>query len=100
MYVTMQYCIYVFQRGTIHNELEILALKGDRIREARVLHLFKGICDGLIALHKHKPVSLAHRYCIVTSRCSFITHSMIVIFTAIAHSMFHGAPTLQSCGSV
>ena len=46
----------------MQNELEILALKRDHIRESRVLHLFKGICDGLMALHRHKPVSLAHRY--------------------------------------
>ncbi len=52
---------YFFQRGTLQEEIDRLATKGEFISEHRLLRLFRGICDGVRALHQASPVPLAHR---------------------------------------
>ncbi|XP_033640038.1 serine/threonine-protein kinase 16-like [Asterias rubens] len=50
-----------FRRGTLQDELDRLATKGEFISEHRLLRLFRGMCDGVRALHQASPVPLAHR---------------------------------------
>ncbi|XP_022080017.1 serine/threonine-protein kinase 16-like isoform X2 [Acanthaster planci] len=50
-----------FRRGTLQEELDRLAHRGEQIPEPRLLRLFRAICDGVKALHHASPVPLAHR---------------------------------------
>ncbi|XP_072179657.1 serine/threonine-protein kinase 16-like [Diadema setosum] len=51
----------LFKRGTLQDELDKLKSKGDQMSEERIWRIFRGICEGIKALHTAKPKPLAHR---------------------------------------
>ena len=50
-----------YRRGSVWDEIELNSLKNKPMAESRILHLIKGMCDGLKAMHSHEPTSYAHR---------------------------------------
>lgn len=53
---------YTLQKGSVWDELEFLTKTSNYMKEQRVVQLFKGICDGVRALHYHQPTPLSHRW--------------------------------------
>ncbi|XP_071491493.1 serine/threonine-protein kinase 16-like [Diadema antillarum] len=51
----------LFKRGTLQDELDKLKSKGDQMSEERIWRIFRGICEGMKALHTAKPKPVAHR---------------------------------------
>lgn len=62
----------LLQQGTLYNELETLIKTGDHMREVRVIHIFRAICEGLRVLHSLRPTGLAHRY-----------HNIVFLYTRL-----------------
>ncbi|XP_020285491.1 serine/threonine-protein kinase 16 [Pseudomyrmex gracilis] len=50
-----------YHRGTLADELEQRAKKGDYMSPGDILHIFLQICEGVKTFHEAKPQPLAHR---------------------------------------
>ena len=56
------YILVLFtQGGTLQDEIERLAKQGEHMSEQRLMRIFKGICEGVRALHSASPEPLSHR---------------------------------------
>eukprot|EP00057_Strongylocentrotus_purpuratus_P034663 XP_796127.3 PREDICTED: serine/threonine-protein kinase 16 isoform X1 [Strongylocentrotus purpuratus] len=51
----------LFKRGTLQDELDKMKADGRCMAEERIWRIFKGVCEGIKALHTAKPKPLAHR---------------------------------------
>ncbi|XP_063964521.1 serine/threonine-protein kinase 16-like isoform X1 [Lytechinus pictus] len=51
----------LFKRGTLQDELDKMKANGSHMPEDRIWRIFRGICEGIKALHSAKPKPLAHR---------------------------------------
>ncbi|XP_064647791.1 serine/threonine-protein kinase 16-like [Lineus longissimus] len=49
-----------YRKGTLQDEIEMMAKRLEHMREERILRLFRGICEGLKVMHSHNP-PYAHR---------------------------------------
>lgn len=45
----------LYRKGSLQDSLEILKLKGEKLAEDEIWKTFLGICQGVKALHDHKP---------------------------------------------
>lgn len=52
--------INLFQDGTVQDLIERTAREGGHIPELDILHMFKSLCDAILAFHSLDP-PLAHR---------------------------------------
>ncbi|XP_072041516.1 serine/threonine-protein kinase 16-like [Amphiura filiformis] len=50
-----------YRGGTLQDEVERLAKQGEHMSEQRLMRIFKGICEGVRALHSASPEPLSHR---------------------------------------
>lgn len=53
--------MFLFQRGSLANELERRAKNKDYMSALEILNIFIQICEGVKAFHEAKPEPLAHR---------------------------------------
>lgn len=63
--------MFFFQDGTVQDLIECTLSQGGYIPELNILHMFKSLCDAILAFHSLEP-PLAHRDIKVGRVCSYV----------------------------
>ena len=53
--------VFVFQKGSVQDRMEILSARGDKLPERQIWELFLGVCKAVKEFHGRDP-PLAHRW--------------------------------------